>query len=1201
MILGFRTCLVALMALSYVHLLAAAESFSVPQAAALLPERWVVKAAEGSKVDLHATNAGLSLSFEVPIGHLHQVGNEAYSTGGFDLLLKEPIKLPEGTVRVAFEAIGNEWKPWNARQDQIRLRPLVRDAEGEVLVYNAFPSEKFYFPKDHPATKKDSTRWRQWMTRDFRTSEAGAATQDVFEVREGKGNNFPDMPLTFLGFEVEVRAPKMGSKSGKIVLGGYEFLRERLAETDPWFCADAVCTAKGTYQLGYEVTNEFQGLPIRTASTEFYYDPDDLASRKHRIVFELGPKDNYWISYRLIGPDGNIVVSDHFRAQIYLREGNAPTQIPGTQPPAVGCLRINPDRNNKGVYSAGEPLDVVVRVFQDKGQGSREISWELLDYTFPQVLAKGEAGVPPVPEGSSFRDVVVKVPEQAGRDMFRLRARVKSGDKAVDEVTYYLGRQTVFSQATHPKPIPLCDRKFIKSGAYNRVTLAKLSSVKFDSEADALNYYTERLDEIRKITPYVTYMVDVRDIQPLPGVYHFSFTDKLMNAAAERGMAVTVRFGHIDEEGEFTWLKYSRQVNYDGTEIPEHFYGGFSVTDKGYTQAWLDAFRAFYKHYGSHPAFQGYYLLQPAGEFTVSDKPWEGLVSDYSPPSQEAFRLWLKDDRGWSLDQLNKRWGSAYASWKEVEAPLPDFSLGRKPDLRLTWVDFCRFKAWLDRDYWQKRALADIRSYDPDRIVINYCSPDAVEGLADYGHNGGNHYFENIGAYMGAWYGHGTGWITEPHQPNKWTDYGDPAERGWVLDWSMWIAFAQAGAGAANLHVYYHPQYADLIWHYGAEMGLDRMQRFFPIVEELHDMEMRLPCPEVAFLFDPHTLYAKHRSTFFQRMWDLKRWGELLDRDNVAFRRFEGTLAPGDLDGVKLIVTNPLDEVMSGENIDAITRAVTRGGARLVMTANTGRYSPEYRGRDFVLLEQLGIESPKGAFLTGDSGVSAIAAKSSDGVFSSGESIRFFSLADLKKDLQSDEIHRRENFWRYPYRWLPLTDYFGYYPASTGSGGQVLARFKNGSAAVTLHHSGKGEVLVFWGLPDYKPDNMPGVMARLAKWAGAAESVSDNPLSRMREGENTKLNRHYALIYNDRPGTFRQKITFLPDGEWFVDDMVSDQRLGRVSGNNAREIGVELKFDPTFSPLKVLRFIPTEKNLSQTKWPQKYPDLNPAAAKPANP
>ena len=360
-------------------------------------------------------------------------------------------------------------------------------------------------------------------------------------------------------------------------------------------------------------------------------------------------------------------------------------------------------------------------------------------------------------------------------------------------------------------------------------------------------------------------------------------------------------------EGQFTWVKYARQLNYDGREIPEHFYGGFAVTDKVYTQVWLDAFRAIYNRYGSHPAFQGYYLLQPAGEFTVSDKPFEGLISGYAPSDRASFRVWLQESLKFTLDDLNKRWGTTYAKWDDVMPPQPDFSVGEKPDLRTSWIDFCRFKAWLNSDYWHKTAVTAIRTYDPWRVVICHGEPRMAEGLADYGHNGGNHYLENIGSYMNAWYEHQTGWITEPHQPNKWADYGDPLERGWVLDWSIWIAFAQAGGGAANLHVYYHPKIDTLISHYGADMAYDRMQRYYPILQELHDMTMTMHPTEVAFLSDPTTLYTKHHTIFPARGWDLKRWDELLDRDNVTYRRISGDVGADDFKGVKLIVCNVLD------------------------------------------------------------------------------------------------------------------------------------------------------------------------------------------------------------------------------------------------------------------------------------------------------
>ena len=51
-----------------------------------------------------------------------------------------------------------------------------------------------------------------------------------------------------------------------------------------------------------------------------------------------------------------------------------------------------------------------------------------------------------------------------------------------------------------------------------------------------MKFYTDRMDQIQKITPYVIYIIDVRDIQTLPGVFNFSLLDRLMDAAAGRGM-----------------------------------------------------------------------------------------------------------------------------------------------------------------------------------------------------------------------------------------------------------------------------------------------------------------------------------------------------------------------------------------------------------------------------------------------------------------------------------------------------------------------------------------------------------------------------------------------------------------------------------------------------------------------------------------
>lgn len=1175
----------------YIFTTPLAVSAEVKESIALLPlERWFVSAAEGQEASISEDSDSLRIDFDVAIDHPHRVGHEVYNTGVFDVLLKDPITLPDGSDRITFEAIGSELKAWNERDKQIRLRVLIEDERGEILVYNAFPDEPFHFSKGHPSYKKQSTRWRRWATRQFQTSEAGAATQDIFETRFAGGNYFPDGRLKFIGFEVEVRDRKPDTRrSGSLILGSVTILGGMSPSEDPWFYADAVCEQAGEYTLEYEVTNNFQALPIGGASKKFYFDPEDSFSRRKQLIFKTGPSDNYWIRYNLIGPDGAVVEANRFRTQIYDRDGPPLKTISAEKPPYVGMMRINPTDNKNGVYSPEEPLKVTIRIYANEvGAEAEELKWELMGYEFPEILHEGQIPVQLPQKG--FEDIELDLSGMSERSALRLRLKLLNKGKIVDKVLYHLGRETVFDKTEHPEPGPLCHRDYIKGGSYNRITITKLSTVRFHTEDEAIEYYQERMDEIRRITPNITYMVDVRDIQTLPGVYNFDFLDRIMKSAKERAMFVTFRFGHIDDEGQFTWVKYSRQLNYNGREIPEHYYGGFSVTDTGYTDIWLDAFRAVYNHYGSHPAFQGYYILKPAGEFTVSDKPWEGLVSGYSPPMQKAFRSWLQEYLNLNLAQLNQRWSTDYVSWDQVQQPLPDFTLMKKPDLRQSWMDFCRFKAWLNNDYWQKMALTSIRSYDPWRVVINYSDPRRAQGLADYGHNGGNHYFEAIGDYIDTWYKHHTGWISEPHQPNKWTDYGDPKERGWVLDWTIWVAFAQAGAGGANLHVYYHPKVVDLLWHYGRDMGYDRMQRFFPILEEMHAMEIQMEDPQVAFLSDPSTLYTKHRTTFFQRLWDLKRTGELLDRDNVNYHRFYDNIDAAKIKGTKLIICNFLDEVLSGHNIDVLTKAVQEDGARLVITANSGKYSTAFPGETFVLLKRLGIETPQGDYDVEQLDVAAQPTIAGQDLFPDDQPLRFFTLADLKADMASEDMREREYFWSYPYRWLPVTDYFGVYQNNGNEQGQVLAQFPNGQAAVSLIPSGRGEVIVFWGLPDIKKDNMPGVMARIAKWAGAGKSVAQNALPLMREAKNTALERHYALIYNDDPGTFLQKINFLPDGEWFLDELVSDQRLGFVDGAVARTRGINLTFDETYSPLKILRFIPFDANVGGTQWHKKYPN-----------
>ena len=802
--------------------------------------------------------------------------------------------------------------------------------------------------------------------------------------------------------------------------------------------------------------------------------------------------------------------------------------------------------------------------------------WGLEQASYPGVIEQGEEAVR---AAGALTDLTITPRGEPGRDAYKLVLALSADGKLLDETTDHLGRQTDLSRPYSTRTGKVFGRDYVKQGAYIRATYLVLSTAKFASEDEALADFEKQLDEMARFVRYVTYMIDLRDFEVLPGVLDFALLDRCMDAAADRGMSLTIRVAHIDKWGEYTWQPYYRQYNFDGAPVYEHFYGGFSVPDELYTSLWHRAYRALHARYQRHPGFQGYYLMQPAGEFTVSDKPYEGIVSGYDPATAAGFRRWLREHENLTLAQLNQRWATAHQTWDSVQPPLPNFALGRTPDLSMPWADFSRYKGWLEREGWFPIAARRIREYDPNHVIIIYGRPDWVEGLADRGHNGGNQFLQLEGKFIDTWEKHRTGWIAEPHHPRRWAAYGDPSERGWVLDWSIWVMTAQAGAGGANLHVYFDPRPGRLAARYGTDFAFDRLQKYIPILEELHTMRLVTRPTEVAVMQDFYTLWCKHRTVFWPRTEDLKRWFELLELDSVRHEGFDAE----HLANYKLILPNLIDEVMSDTNIAHLDKAVRQHGAKLIIAAKTGSYCPERGKEPFALLRQLGIAPPQGGYEMLKENVMAKA--TADGLLlPANRDLHFFSLADLRRDTQSKEI--REKFWRYPYRWIPLIDYFGYYPKHQAADGQVLARFDDGGAALSRHQVGRGEVLVFWGTPDIRPKYLKGMMARAATWAGVSDPAQGAAIPHMLEGHSESLGRRYVLLYHETPGTYAQAFPATPDGKWFVEDLVADQKLGAWTGTELREGKLPITYVEGCSPLKIYRLTSAAK--MPAKWRGKY-------------
>ncbi|MBC2602694.1 beta-galactosidase [Puniceicoccus vermicola] len=1146
---------------------------------------WKVEIREGDTVRLLSSEDDLlAVDFDVAVDRSQMVGHVRRKEGGFRLLLKEPIALAPEDQRVVFEV-----RMKGVKEDTYQVRPLLEDENGETISYRAVPIRSFQESHDG---------WKWMKTHVFDLTEAGGATDNIFRVEGGDLNAWPDGNLTFRGFQVVLFANRgkraEGESSGTIYLGNIELGGKQVPDS-PFAFADSLLEEKGKYEISFEIRSAFQGAPVEEMVETLDFDPDNEASRRQRIELPIGDLHNSWVRYQVRDEEGMPVVSEDIRWEqnISPEVSKDVASIDLTQRPLLGLVRMNPDRlddskQTGGVYREDEEMNVQFRIFEpEDGSESLTLQWQFMPYLSDKIIDSGEEDVRF--EGASFVDANVVLPVVKDRDAYRISYTVLDKEqKTVDGGEYVLGvaREQIPAYISRDGNLP--DRNVIKRHPYFRTTyFYKRSRGEVPVEEDILENFSEMVDESKQMASHITYMVDLAEFEILPGVYDFALMDQIMDVAADNGAGITVRLAHTEQEKPYRWLPYTLPRSFDGTPLEGHgYYGSYSVADPDYRDSWHRAFKAVHDRYQEHPAFEGYYVMQAGGEWAIPDEPWNGYISDYSVAGQNGFRDYLKNTLGLDLQQLNDRWSTDYTSWEQVMPPLPDLSKGKAPDLRPQWVDFQRCKNFW-RSSWYNRVTQRIRSYDEQRVIIVYggfrnVGNDELLDLVDYFHNGGNHYLQGEGTMVKMWEDDRVGWINEPHHPHGWAAYGDPADRGWVLDWQMYVSIAQSGGGGANLHVYYFPNPGvDLTAHYGGTYAYDRFERYKPILREFQEMTLVQDPKQVAVIQDEKTLLTKHRTTFMARKSDLRRWFELMKLDAVDFEFYR----EDEEANYKMLVLNPIDEVLSEDTIEVVNR-MARNGALVVMSARTGRYTTDEQHGEYPLLKKLEIPLPTGTWEMNEEDVVA-KIEESDWLGSSEGGLPFFTQEDLRNDLAKEDLY--ESYWKWPYRFIPETDYFGYYKGNLDVGGETLATFVDGGVAASLYSVGEGQVLVFWGTPEMKPEEQNGLMAAIAKKAGVTNGTMDNPIPYMLEGVDESMDRFYTFIYEEKAGIYLQKIGNVPDGEWFVDDMVTDTRMGTYDGTLIRENGMELEFRSGNSPLKVLRFI-RPKKMGNAKWMEKYPD-----------
>ncbi len=192
---------------------------------------------------------------------------------------------------------------------------------------------------------------------------------------------------------------------------------------------------------------------------------------------------------------------------------------------------------------------------------------------------------------------------------------------------------------------------------------------------------------------------DWMTIEPLPGVYNFKRIDETIRYAEKYTLGVGIEFGHTWGRGsdpQVSWLAEESIITQNST-------GPLGWT---HDVAW-DAPRArrhmrvltrlLANRYGKHPLLASWIPCPLAIESGIAENPF--LRVDYSIWAHRGFQYFLQEKKGWTLAQLNQRYGTAYGRWEDVPVPRPFFEISGQTldnhfaiDDRLIWLDWMEYR-----------------------------------------------------------------------------------------------------------------------------------------------------------------------------------------------------------------------------------------------------------------------------------------------------------------------------------------------------------------------------------------------------------------------------------------------------------------------------------------------------------------------------
>lgn len=212
-------------------------------------------------------------------------------------------------------------------------------------------------------------------------------------------------------------------------------------------------------------------------------------------------------------------------------------------------------------------------------------------------------------------------------------------------------------------------------------------------------------------------------LQPAPDRWEFGWLDRVMDLMADHGIAVDLATATASTPSWVTTLHPDvLAVDRFGHTMAQGGRQAWSPSSRVYRRLSLELVHRMAERYGSHPAL---------ALWRVSNELGGHNAHCYGEEAARAFRTWLRERYGDSIQRLNDAWqtlvwSQRYADWEEIQPPRATFTDPNPSQL----LDFERFSS--DQLRAQLRAEAAVlRRATPDiPITTNLILFDAGKRMA---------------------------------------------------------------------------------------------------------------------------------------------------------------------------------------------------------------------------------------------------------------------------------------------------------------------------------------------------------------------------------------------------------------------------------------------------------------------------------------